>query len=133
MEDHAMKLSEAIRLGAMATEQARNVLIITRQNGSIATCAFGSALYAVGRRVAWDNPNYSLVLRWPWIESTRMPCPGCGLHMDAKATIIHLNDVHLWSREHIAHWVSMVEPQEQLLLEDQREEQPAREYTEVTQ
>ena len=129
-----MKLSEAIRLGAMATEHVTHVYMIINADGSIGTCAIGSALYAVGQYLRGYAVRNYLIMRWRWLSGSHLvQCHACGCRAHVMETIIHLNDHHLWSRERIAYWVSMIEPQEQVLLEDQREEQPAREYTEVTQ
>ena len=126
-----MKLSEAIRLGAMATEHVTHAFIIINADGSIGTCAIGSALYAVGQHLRWSAERNYISMRWRWVVSNRAQCPGCGGHFNAMAAIMHLNDSHRWSRERIAFFVSMIEPQEQVLLEDQREEQSVSEYVEV--
>ena len=131
-----MKLSEAIRLGAMATEHATHALQRIGRNGSIVTCALGSALYAVGQRLDGSAAYDYIGARWQWVVSHLVLCPGCcGCHNQhhPREIIIHLNDSHHWSRERIAYWVAMIEPQEQLPLEDQREEQPKSEVVVVAQ
>ena len=119
-----MKLSEAIRLGAMATEPARGFFIERSSNGIIKTCAFGSAVYAAGQLLKWPEGNRYIIGRWPWVIHTLVKCPACRWITIVMEIIIHLNDYHGWSRERTAFFVSMIEPQEQVLLEDQRKEQP---------
>ena len=110
-----MKLSEAIRLGAMLQKQC-----FSGYYGRGTSCAMGAALEAVGKRSSIDDHNsekaYAL---WPWLrfyEHRRQICPlGCdlvctytGLHL-----IAHLNDTHRWTGERIADWVATVEPKEE--------------------
>ena len=99
-----MKLSEAIRLGAMLGPQAFGSL----RTSDGATCAIGAAIEANGHRgvQTWWN----------------LMSPGCPVGCDASdqvfstmillsATIVHLNDDHHWTRECIADWVETVEDQ----------------------
>jgi hypothetical protein len=68
--EDAMRLSEAIRLGAMMTPQARGALL-TNEGVS----ALGAALSAIG--VALDNVDIDPVgVRWPWLKSD-VDCPQC--------------------------------------------------------
>lgn len=108
-----MRLSEAIKLGAMLKPQGFG----DYQTGDGGACALGSALDAVG--VAADKQNgltdLSLALRFPAVN-TPATCPW-KLCRDTFAheigsVITHLNDDHCWTRERIADWVATVEPQE---------------------
>lgn len=107
----SLKLSEAIRLGAMVTPQCTR-----RFYHDGATCAFGSALHAVGA-LNRENPmdseqNQFIYQRWPLTEQ-RAACPVCG--MVAKMFIVGafcLNDTHHWTREQIADWVETLEPKD---------------------
>lgn len=99
-----MKLSEAIRLGSLLKPQGFGV-----HSGFLyasATCAFGAAECALGRRVI----AYKV---WPWLLKER-PCPECGEEMPETTFVIsnHLNDIHKWPRERIADWVATIEPEE---------------------
>jgi hypothetical protein len=95
----AMRLSEAIRLGAKMGPQAFGQLRHQR-----ATCALGAAAQAIGMR------SVLILKEWPWLATTRDKCPECMLINVPVLTIIpHLNDHHLWSRERIADWVETLE------------------------
>lgn len=101
-----MKLSEAIRLGAMSTKQAFNAY--TREDGDgniVATCALSAAGYAVGKFVATDED-------FPVCRYITSP-PADTLFSSSldyvSGIIVNLNDLQLWSRERIADWVETVE------------------------
>jgi hypothetical protein len=99
-----MKLSEAIRLGAMMKPQAFIV-------GGDGTCALQAALDAIGMDTSRPSERTDAI--WPQALSRMSACPEC----KARATVayiipIHLNDRHRWTRERIADWVATVEPQE---------------------
>jgi hypothetical protein len=102
-----MRLSEAIRLGAMLGPQTR---------GPRGLCALNSALAAVGKSVD-EIGGLSCTTAakfWPWANKTRATCPACGESGDADWIIaMHLNDDHRWTREQIADWVATVEPREE--------------------
>ena len=99
-----MRLSEAIRLGAMLRPQGFG--IFSAQFGAKATCAYGAAKDALGR-------DFRAVSEWPWLI-TEYPCPDCGLSGVAALSIVslHLNDYHRWTRERIADWVETIENQQ---------------------
>jgi hypothetical protein len=97
-----MRLSEAIRLGAMLHPQAFGWY--QREGG---TCAMGAAMDAGGFQ------------RWPIVEVSPATCPACacvlhgnGICHATGAIIVHLNDGHRWTREQIADWVQTVEERE---------------------
>ena len=98
-----MKLSEAIRLGAMLYPQGRVLLFNAGR-----ACALGSALAALGMS---DFTDGCTVIRkhYPFLKTERV-CPACG-GKDSMFFIVgeHLNDTHNWTREHIADWVQGVE------------------------
>lgn len=93
-----MRLSEAIRLGAMLKPQAFDF----GKPGSL--CALEGAAIAIGKR---KHQWASLDDDWPWICAiTNVACPACGLKDDCVETAIaHLNDSHHWTREQIADWL----------------------------
>lgn len=107
-----MRLSEAIRLGAMLKPQGHGELV---HHGR--TCALGAALDAVGALCS----DYDAVgIRFPITRQVRLglcPAPGCENYAHGHATVMetvfYLNDSHDWTRERIADWVETLEgPQE---------------------
>ena len=103
-----MRLSEAIRLGAMLSGQARGAFF-TERNGETATCALGAAANAVGTT---EPVLLRLSKHWPILysvvpsdelpaEFTASPSP-----QRLAEVIMTLNDVHRWTRTEIADWVS---------------------------
>ncbi len=98
-----MRLSEAIRLGAMMKPQAFRALFT-----GDGACALGAALLAVG--AAHEQALRSVRNRWPWAFTVSANCPSCGRSCPVFGVITHLNDNHCWTREQIALWVAGVEP-----------------------
>lgn len=107
-----MLLSEAIRLGSMASEKCTD----QAEDFTGARCALGAALYAVGEKVHRRDWHLQIVAIWPWTDREGMACPadGCLLSCGVviRDIIWHLNDCHEWSREQIADWVAAIEPPE---------------------
>lgn len=111
-----MRLSEAIRLGAMLKPQGYTALVSS--NGR-RTCAIGAALDACGHLHVQKSSE--LPFQWREHMAFRSPCPDCGSDGfvywpdeevnlgQALTTISHLNDEHHWTREQIADWVESVE------------------------
>jgi hypothetical protein len=95
-----LKLSEAMRLGAMLSQQSYDIAGPGR-------CAFQAAADAVGEK------SYGAAVRkhWPWVDANQLhPCPHCGVRGYVAPIIsIHLNDEHHWTRERIADWVQTIE------------------------
>ena len=90
-----LKLSEALRLGAMTTEQTFGVM---ERNGRY--CAVGTILHAMGLPLDWKllrgcGPSEGLF---------QQNCLSCGHHSQAFLIdlIVHLNDFHRLPREEIA-------------------------------
>ncbi len=106
-----MRLSEAIRLGSMLKPQGYGQLYAMGK-----TCAFGAALDAVGHLSdraffgsEWSDlfPEMGNAGRWL--------CPACHsrdvvLH-GISCAVVHLNDVHHWTREGIADWLDQILPE----------------------
>lgn len=94
-----MKLSEAIRLGAMLRPQGFGAYI---RDGR--SCALGAAREAIGVVLGWPE-------EWHLLLSKRQNCPVCCVADVAVAvprlfeTIILLNDDHHWTREQIADFI----------------------------
>src|SRR5262245_12031753 len=103
-----MKLSLAIRLGAMLRPQAHKVFFDGR-----GSCALGAALEAAGVTASseWRTGLMGLVVkRWPWTAApTRHPCGCPELNLPIIQMIVHLNDLHHLNREQIAGFVEAVE------------------------
>lgn len=108
-----MRLSEAIRLGAMLRPQG--FIKTLAHSGS---CAMGAAVEATGGSVpaTYEDAMAHLVHRWPFVFAAELvtypPC-GCGMagfKSTVRACVLHLNDTHRWTREQIADWVQVIEP-----------------------
>ena len=126
-----MKLSEAIRLGAVMRPQAFGMMksqpelrpvyreidpnavfdprgmVEVRVEQVYSTCAWGAALDAIGilddtKKIADVAPH------WLEIYKYSRSCPSCGV-TQSGSIIIHLNDWHMWPRERIADWVESIE------------------------
>jgi hypothetical protein len=98
-----MRLSDAIRLGAMMKPQAFKGLF--RDGGS---CALGAALDAIGCGLD-DGFRDQLALFPTTIGIGRVTCPQCGRFGWIDAVVVHLNDDHRWTREAIADFVEPLE------------------------
>lgn len=104
-----MRLSEAIRLGAMLKPQAFGDYF-----NSVGTCALGAACEAAGVSCEAIG-DYERQFLAVFAE----PCPACGVRPDTGNkytsgfcnTVLHLNDTHRWTREQIADWVETIEQQ----------------------
>ncbi len=107
-----MRLSEAIRLGAVLKPQAFGAI---REEGR--SCALGAACDALGIR----HEN-ALPTQYPELHRS-VKCPGCGslkgvwrrlrgYEFDLEDVIVHLNDDHRWERERIADFVRKIESKE---------------------
>ena len=105
-----MKLSEAIRLGAMLKPQGREHL--RRDNR---TCAFGAAFDAVGELAnsVIGERSFMVMARalWPIVDN-EVKCPIAGTTRHLGSMILSLNDEDEWTREQIADWVATIEAQQ---------------------
>lgn len=101
-----MKLSEAIRLGTMATTQGFGAESFYSDT---APCALGAARLAAGCYAYYD----SLIERWPWLERYVETPPVLSLvkgkTCEALEAIYLLNDIGGWTREQIADWIEGIE------------------------
>ena len=122
-----MKLSEAIRLGAMIRPQNFGMLIGPIEGiKDVASCALGAAGEACGvlhydaeiQGLTDAAPYAELEVRWPLLSkrSAGLMCPACGMVHSGILTAFNvsdmiqtLNDSHSWSRERIADWVEQLE------------------------
>lgn len=113
-----LKLSEAMRLGAMMVPQAFDVrgeeIVIERFYNIlhletaqyVTACALQSALIAIGR-----PGEHSVYEVWPWAyEYTTVECHACGsCYAYVAVLVVHLNDDHHMSRQSIADFVEGLE------------------------
>ena len=105
-----MRLSEAIRLGAMVHQQTTSRIIARDKEGNIvATCAIGAALVTTNVDVGWREAVEKMLIGCPDI----VECPVCGDENYIFDIInLHIGCQHHWTREHIADWVESIEPKE---------------------
>ena len=112
-----MKLSEAIRLGAMVGPQVTD----GRTYDGDGSCALGAAMIATGHR----GECYALVLDYFTLSQSLVEQPVTREQMMALSAVRELNDRHRWTREQIADWVDTIErAQEQTVGVRELQEQP---------
>jgi hypothetical protein len=101
-----MKLSEAIRLGAMMRPQA-----FSCYTDGIGTCVWGAANEAIG--LPANHGFFETEGEWSVADqASRCPIAKCVRRFRVVSSIIqHLNDEHRWTREKIADWVETIEAQ----------------------
>lgn len=88
-----LRLSEAIRIGSMVTEQAFGSF-----GNQEKTCGIGAAQVAFGETPSGHGPLAILLT-----ERLSIPCPDCVYTpVSVGSYIIHLNDDHQWPRQKIA-------------------------------
>lgn len=114
-----MKLSEAIRLGAMLRPQT-----YAHFSTTAGTCALGAAGEAVGLNLKESfgyDPYVSLLAEWPILRDP-VTLPKRPTHPESVMilddAITYLNDWQRWTREAIADWVQTIEPQEPVEVRD---------------
>lgn len=106
-----MKLSEAIRLGAMMHEQVFHAIEQRDDDGlTCGTCALGAANVALGFK---DFGNLTELKSAYQFIFNHMLCPVCGEDTTIVGIInLHIGCSHRWTRERIADWVATIEPAE---------------------
>jgi hypothetical protein len=107
-DPHGVKeLAAAIRKGAeRRPDQAFGDYFIGRR----ASCALGAAyegMYRLAEEMGGRRPTKDLEWFFDCLDTTLAWCPveGCKKHLVLSSMIVHLNDVHEWSREQIASWL----------------------------
>lgn len=97
-ETSSLRLSEAIRLGAMTTDQAFGTLVDYQG----AMCAEGAAIVALGGDPHCDDLTSVLSRRadFPMPDGCEHP------HRILQRAIHHLNDLHHMPRHEIADWLA---------------------------
>jgi hypothetical protein len=103
-----MKLSEAIRLGAMLRPQGTDVFFAFGKS-----CALGAASEAIGLQQPRFQPYADIVAAFPILAEGSHECPDCGeVKGELGYLVTHLNDIHRWTRECIADRVAAIEDAE---------------------
>jgi hypothetical protein len=112
-----VKLSEAIRLGAMDLPQGFGATSLQCRESR---CALGAAAWAVGLEVAGDNNEmlYALGQRWQVLDTpVAYPLPELPTETSRGLCVMdviwRLNDCEMWTREQIADWVATIEAQQE--------------------
>lgn len=102
-----MKLSEAIRLGAMMGPQ---IFHGGFGGGDNSSCAIGAAMHARECRYVSD-----FLPMYPWVESqeAKLVLAEGEYSGNVIGMCIFLNDERRWTREQIADWVATIEPSEE--------------------
>ena len=103
-----MKLSEAIRLGAMLSPQGRGNKALIGEH----RCALGSALEAIGYKGKIDGAYGYIRETWPFSDGYVL-YPVMEIELPIWNIIWKLNDINRWAREQIADWVETVEPRDE--------------------
>ena len=106
-----MRLSEAIRLGAMAIKPCRGRWVGYKNNDYsgevVAGCLYGTALYAIGQRDFY-NASEEVAKRWPFLFNKGRVGDITGPWED----VLHFLYEHSgWTREAIADLVEQLEQQ----------------------
>ena len=108
-----MRLSEAIRLGAMLRPQGFEDFIRDSGEGFVVSCALGAAAEAIGSPTVGDSDDAVAIIDAAFGSMLdirrRCPVPGCRVRRITGNVIAHLNDTHRWTRERIAEWVATLE------------------------
>jgi hypothetical protein len=110
-----LKLSSAIRLGAMLKPQAFYDIY-----DGVGTCAIGAACDAMGQ-LDWVRELGDAVTLFPVLRVVAGHPFYDQSSWSVCTVVANLNDLHRWTREQIAEWVATVEAQQV--------EQPAAERT----
>ena len=109
-----MRLSLAIRLGAMMRPQEFNMVFKRNDDGQYCSCAIGAAAEAIGTLPNDNNQGLQeAVAAFPLLLEYVMsptPTPNGPYKETVWCIIAELNNSH-WTRERIADWVETIEPQ----------------------
>lgn len=94
-----LKLSEALRLGAMVTRQVFGQIGDLKET----TCAIG----AVYKGFGFDGSDTGGQMLSKELNQINVKCPDNSVCSQGslEGVIIHLNDQHHWPRENIATWL----------------------------
>lgn len=109
MAEKAMRLSEAIRLGAVLRPQAFGSFLNV-SDGS--TCAAGAAMEAIGELKDGNISEADIKKYFPatgWLVADPYPEDAGEPAEPLIDVIFHMNDGWRWTREKIADWVERLE------------------------
>lgn len=119
-----MRLSEAIRLGAMALPEAHGPIIEWGAgNKPCGACLLGSVLFALrGDTLTFKEYHSSngfgvegvealIASRWPWVTTPVHKHPQCDFtdETELPMRMMLLYEFNGWTRERIADWVETLE------------------------
>lgn len=110
-------INDLIRLGCRYGPQIRGTYINRRTKGS---CVVGAILFGLGMtseeimRCTESDESYNELTQlvrksYPVLDIAKVPCPICEEISNTITTLMHLNDIHLWSREAIGMWLETIE------------------------
>lgn len=109
-----MKLSEAIRLGAMATAPIHGPMFGLHGGTICATCAIGAPIFALYGEDAYAKSQHDATVvseliydHWPYMRLVEHP--ERRTRWTGAAAIINLFESCCWTREQIAAWVETIE------------------------
>lgn len=100
-----LKLSEALRLGAMGTKQSYGSWHDTDAEGNDMMCALSTAWYALTGHKGNDASGSPLA---DLLSDKQVRHPVEGGHSDIMSVVINLNDTHRWTRPAIADWLESI-------------------------
>lgn len=106
-----MKLSDAIRLGAMLKPQGVRGFLDDDGN----TCALGAAADAIGRLSDLLDGRFQEVAQWPFLNKP-VAHPVTQQRRAMWDVVTTLNDIYGWTRERIADWVETIEREREAQL-----------------
>jgi hypothetical protein len=101
----SLRLSEAIRLGAMLKPKGYDGLLVDGR-----TCALGAALDAIGQCNGDSEAEYQTAKEaWPLLMKEATSPVEANYRTYLQHAIWQLNDSRGWTRERIADWVETIE------------------------
>jgi hypothetical protein len=120
-----MKISEAIRLGALLTKPLEGSYAAYDETGKpVAACALGAAAHAVGalrRNLNWTFHLLNAAFPGAFVPTHLITC-SCGCQSSNLASfIVHLNDNHEYSRDEIADHIAAYERERERVEVDRNE------------
>ena len=118
-----MRLSEAIRLGAMALPPVKGPIFARDKDWACGACAIGAPLFALYGHDALrlldaredccvSATRRLLAARCPVAELT-VTNPATGSNDNIITVMVTLFEIHGWTRESIADWVATIEAQQE--------------------
>lgn len=108
-----MRLGDLLRKGCEGTTQA-----FKNYGNNTSLCALGAIFKGAGGIFETDqrgkiNSIGGVDAVYFRMSLTAAKCPACAFDAAVNTIIPHLNDNHRWSREAIAEWLDVMEPNEE--------------------